>query len=128
MYVSPGNLVEGELIERGRARQVYQTIVNSRRDPAILEQIGDNLFKMRVFPIPARGVKRILLDYTVPLEADGAGSAFRLPLFFRSGADPGFPAQRRDPRGGAARRSRVPHASRDQVQAKRRRLGRLRAD
>jgi len=81
MYVSPGNLVEGELIERSRAARVYQTIVDRQRDPAILEQIGDNLFKMRVFPIPARNVKRILLDYTVPLEADGEGNAFRLPLF-----------------------------------------------
>jgi hypothetical protein len=66
MYVTPESLIEGELIERKRADEVYTTIVRSKRDPAILEQIGNNLFRMRVFPIFARDTKRILLDYTVP--------------------------------------------------------------
>jgi hypothetical protein len=69
MYVTNTDLIEGELIDRERAREVYGRIVSRRRDPAILEQIGDNLFQMRVFPIFARDVKRILLDFTVPLEA-----------------------------------------------------------
>ena len=55
MYVAPEQLVEGELIPRERAAEVYQTIVSRQRDPAILEQIGDNLFKMRVFPIFPKG-------------------------------------------------------------------------
>ena len=68
MYVTRQELIEGELIERQRAANIYQTIVNQRRDPAILEQIGENLFKMRVFPIFPRDTKRILLDFTLPLE------------------------------------------------------------
>ncbi|MHB9050216.1 MAG: VIT domain-containing protein, partial [Pirellulales bacterium] len=80
MYVSPGQLVEGELIERQRASQVYQSIVHARRDPAILEQIGDNLFKMRVFPIFPRDTKRILLDFTLPLAEDHGAYRFQLPL------------------------------------------------
>ena len=81
MYVAPGQLVEGEVIERQRAAGVYQSIVSRQRDPAILEQIGDNLFKMRMFPIFPKDVKRILLDYTVPLESVGGACSFRLPLF-----------------------------------------------
>lgn len=80
MYVTPASLIEGELIERKRADQVYTSIVRTRRDPAILEQIGDNLFRMRVFPIFARDTKRILLDYTVPLVADQGEYRFQLPL------------------------------------------------
>ena len=80
MYVTPDSLIEGELIERKRADEVYTTIVRSKRDPAILEQIGDNLFRMRVFPIFARDTKRILLDYTVPLVADRGQYRFQLPL------------------------------------------------
>ncbi len=49
MYVTPTELVEGEVVERRQAANIYQSIVNRRRDPAILEQIGDNLFRMRVF-------------------------------------------------------------------------------
>jgi Ca-activated chloride channel homolog len=81
MYVTPQQLVEGELIERQQATNVYDSIVSWRRDPGILEQIGDNLFKMRVFPVPPRDSKRILLDYTIPLEGGGGQYQFRLPLF-----------------------------------------------
>ena len=81
MYVTPDKLVEGELIERERAVNVYESIVNRRRDPALLEQIGDNLFRMRVFPIPAQDVKRILLDYTIPLEPERDEYQFQLPLW-----------------------------------------------
>lgn len=80
MYVTPTELIEGELIERQQAAGIYQSIVNRRRDPAILEQIGDNLFRMRVFPVPAQDTKRILLDYTIPLDIDHNECRFRLPL------------------------------------------------
>ena len=80
MYVTPDELVEGELIERQRARNIYQSIVDRRRDPAILEQIGDNLFRMRVFPIFAKDTKRILLDYTIPLKPHRGEYRFHLPL------------------------------------------------
>ncbi len=80
MFVTPEQLIEGELIDRKRADEVYTTIVRSKRDPAILEQIGENLFRMRVFPIFARDTKRILLDYTVPLVAERGRYQFELPL------------------------------------------------
>ena len=80
MYVTPDKLVEGELVERDRARRIYQTIVDRRRDPAILEQIGDNLFRMRVFPIFGKDTKRVLLDYTLPLKSQDGEYRFQLPL------------------------------------------------
>ena len=80
MYVTPTELIEGELIDRRKANQVYTAIVNRRRDPAILEKIGDTLFKMRVFPIFAKDIKRILLDYTVPLEGQSGQYHMQLPL------------------------------------------------
>ena len=80
MFVTHDSLIEGELIERKRADEIYTSIVRTKRDPAILEQIGDNLFRMRVFPIPGQDTKRILLDYTVPLVADRGQYRFDLPL------------------------------------------------
>lgn len=79
-HVNPQRLIEGELIERGRANQIYTSIVTRRRDPAILEQIGDNLFRMRVFPVFGRDIKRVLLDYTLPLVPDDSQYRFSLPL------------------------------------------------
>ncbi|MDB5335821.1 MAG: von Willebrand factor type protein [Planctomycetaceae bacterium] len=80
MFVTKDQLIEGEVIERRRADEVYTTIVRSQRDPAILEQIGDNLFKMRVFPIFPHDVKRILLDFTLPLDGRGDQYQMQLPL------------------------------------------------
>ncbi len=80
MYVNPTNLIEGELIARKRAATIYDRIVSGQRDPAILEQLGDNLFRMRVFPILANDVKRILLDFTLPIEALDGRCRFELPL------------------------------------------------
>jgi len=80
MFVTPEQLIEGELIDRREADRIYTSIVRRKRDPAILEQIGDNLFRMRVFPIFARDTKRILLDFTVPLAGDGGEHRFELPL------------------------------------------------
>ena len=59
-----GALVEGELIERVRAREVYEGIVRKMQDPALLEWMPGNIFKARVFPIEPRSEKRILLAYT----------------------------------------------------------------
>lgn len=80
MFVTKDQLIEGEVIERQRADFVYNTIVHTRRDPAILEQIGDNLFKMRVFPIFPHDVKRILLDFTLPLDGRSGQYQMQLPL------------------------------------------------
>ncbi|SFJ41721.1 VIT domain-containing protein [Planctomicrobium piriforme] len=80
MFVTHDDLIEGELIGRQQASNIYESIVRRRKDPAILEQIGDNLFRMRVLPIFARDTKRILLDYTVPLTEDNQQFFFNLPL------------------------------------------------
>src|SRR3954470_17454172 len=47
-----GKETKGEMIEAARARQVYNDIVRRTQDPALLEYIGQNLLRMRVFPVP----------------------------------------------------------------------------
>ncbi len=39
---------------RGAAQAVYQELREVRQDPALLEQVGPNQFRLRVFPIPGR--------------------------------------------------------------------------
>ncbi len=46
-----GVRLEGLLAERKRARRVYDEIVRSRRDPALVEQIGKNTFRLSVYPV-----------------------------------------------------------------------------
>ncbi|MBW2524402.1 MAG: FecR domain-containing protein [Deltaproteobacteria bacterium] len=67
MYVE-GELVEGGIVERQRGREIYESIVYLRRDPALLEWMAGNTFRVRIFPLEARQEKRIILSYTQPLE------------------------------------------------------------
>lgn len=43
-----------DISPRGAAQAVYQELRVARQDPALLEQVGPNQFRLRVFPIPAR--------------------------------------------------------------------------
>ncbi len=59
-----GKLMEGEVVERKKATRVYTQILHTKRDPALLEQDQGNVFKARVFPIPANGTVRLVLSYS----------------------------------------------------------------
>jgi hypothetical protein len=67
-----GELVEADVVEKQRAREIYETILRERRDPGLLEWAGGNIFKARVFPIEAHSEKRIKIVYTqvLPLRAN----------------------------------------------------------
>lgn len=43
---------KGQIAPKGAANQVYQEQVNRFRDPALLEQVGPNQYRLRVYPIP----------------------------------------------------------------------------
>jgi tetratricopeptide (TPR) repeat protein len=64
-------LVEADVVEKQRAREIYETILRERRDPGLLEWSGGNIFKARVFPIPANAEKRIKISYTQVLPLKG---------------------------------------------------------
>ncbi len=41
-----------QVASRGAAQKVYKRIQQQRQDPALLEQVGPNLYRLRVFPVP----------------------------------------------------------------------------
>ncbi|MBL8842962.1 MAG: hypothetical protein JNL90_15695 [Planctomycetes bacterium] len=60
------DLVEADIVEKERARAIYEQILREKRDPGLLEWTGGNLFKARVYPIS--GEKRIKIGYTQVLK------------------------------------------------------------
>jgi Ca-activated chloride channel family protein len=79
MYIN-GERVSGELLESGKARKIYQDIVNQMKDPALLEYFDRDMFKIRVYPIPAHGEKRIQLEYSELLKSDAGLVRYYYPL------------------------------------------------
>lgn len=75
-----GHLMEGEVVERLRAHQVYDEILHEMRDPAMLDQEAGNRFSARVFPIEAGGTVRLLLAYSSLLRQVGGERSWTLPL------------------------------------------------
>lgn len=70
----------GEVRPREEARRIYEDIVRRVRDPGLLEYAGTNLFQARIFPIPARGTKKLELTYTQVLRAENGSVGYRYPL------------------------------------------------
>ncbi len=75
-----GKMVQGEIIERNKARAIYESIVRRRRDPGLLEYMGRGLFRARVFPIEAHKDLTIRISYQQVLPEDGGTIEFRYPL------------------------------------------------
>jgi tetratricopeptide (TPR) repeat protein len=75
-----GNLMEGEVVERLRANQVYEQFLHQMRDPALLEQDQGNRFSARIFPIEANAPVRIVLSYSALLPLHNGIRTYTLPL------------------------------------------------
>ncbi len=75
-----GKPVKGEVLDADKARQTYQEIVNSLRDPALLEYVGRGAVQASIFPIPPGGDRRIELEYSQVLTAEGGLVRYSYPL------------------------------------------------
>jgi Ca-activated chloride channel homolog len=72
--------IKGRILGKQEARNIYESIVRQRKDPAILEYIDRNTFRASVYPVPARGDKRIRLDYSEVVGKTGNTIRYVYPL------------------------------------------------
>ncbi|WP_223807202.1 VIT domain-containing protein [Montanilutibacter psychrotolerans] len=74
-------------VSKAKGQQVFESIARRRVDPGLLEQTAGNQFKLRVYPIPAHGERRvrISIDQALQRDADRSGWRFELPLAFARG-------------------------------------------
>jgi hypothetical protein len=89
---------EGEIVEKKRARDVYEDFLLGTVDPALLEEGAGNAFHARVYPVPAKGRKELIVGYAqvlgsatttlVPLQGLGALDALDVTVASLSGGRP----------------------------------------
>jgi len=72
--------VDGEMLDVDEAAGVYRELVRDNRDPALLEYVGREAFRCRIYPIPAEGEKRVEISYTEVLPYDGGTVKYEYPL------------------------------------------------
>lgn len=75
-----GELVEGKVLSREEARGIYEDIVRSMRDPALLEYVDRGAVQASIFPIAPGEERRIELEYTQVLTADNGLVHYSYPL------------------------------------------------
>ncbi len=75
-----GKEVKGEMVEADKARQIYTDIVKRLQDPGLLEYIGQNLLRVRVYPVPANGEQKLALRFTSVCNNDAGMVEYCYPL------------------------------------------------
>ncbi len=68
-------------VEKAKGQEVFEDVTRARIDPALLEATQGNNFKLRIYPLPANGERRVSLTISerLPTGSDGA-AMFRLAV------------------------------------------------
>lgn len=87
--------INGELrravpVDKAKGQQVFEDVTRARVDPALLEKTQGNNYKLRVYPLPAHGSRRVVLEFDEMLSRNRSGNTnkyieyttYRLPLQF----------------------------------------------
>lgn len=78
-----GQLREGVIVEKAKGQQVFESVIRQNIDPGLLEWTQGNNFKARVFPIPSKGYKRIVVAYEQELDMMDQSYMYQLPMNFK---------------------------------------------
>lgn len=79
MWINGQEMV-GEVVEKQRARQIYESYKETRKDPGLLEQTDFKTFEMRVFPIAPRADQKVRITYYQELDFDQDWATYVYPL------------------------------------------------
>src|SRR5687768_13758450 len=79
MWINGKEMV-GEVLEKKKAREIYNSYKQVRRDPGLLEQVDYKTFEMRIFPIPAGAEQRVKVTYYQELDFDHDWATYVYPL------------------------------------------------
>ncbi|HKV50552.1 MAG TPA: VIT domain-containing protein [Gemmatimonadaceae bacterium] len=76
-----GEMVSGEVLSASEARGIYEEIVRRRRDPALVEWMGQGLLHARIFPIAPGEEKRVVVRFqsVVTREGDAVRVDYKRP-------------------------------------------------
>ena len=70
-----GRLRDGVVVKKDEARIAFEAEVKAGVDPGLVEHVKGNMWKTRIYPIPAHGARTIRVDYVTPLTFAPNGDA-----------------------------------------------------
>ncbi len=75
-----GREMTGEVVEKKRAREIYNSYKAVKRDPGLLEQTDFRTFELRIFPIAAGAEQEIWLTWQQQLDFEHDTATYVYPL------------------------------------------------
>lgn len=72
--------LQARVLPKNEAKRIYDDIVRRMQDPALLQYVGHGMFEANVFPIEPKSDKKIELEYSCVLEAEGDVIEYDFPL------------------------------------------------
>jgi Ca-activated chloride channel family protein len=75
-----GQRVPYTVKKKEEAVVTYKEIVRKLSDPAILQELGNNLFKLQIFPFEPQNTRRIEIIYTQPMVYTKGSIQYTFPL------------------------------------------------
>lgn len=82
-----GVLRDAVPVPKQKAQQVFESIERRNVDPGLLEQTAGNHFRLRVYPIPARGTRQVRLVIDEALRREGDAWRLDVPVHLLDEAD-----------------------------------------
>ena len=81
-----GAMVDGVIVEKEKARVVFDEVTRQGIDPGLAEQVGGNMFRTRIYPLNPKGYRTVMVRYvstTLNIKENGVTSSYYvLPLNF----------------------------------------------
>ena len=75
-----GKMREGVVVDKALGRKAFEDIVRRGIDPGLLEKTEGNNFKARVYPMPAKGTRRVLIAFEQELHERDLQDYYFLPI------------------------------------------------
>ncbi|MCZ4243233.1 VIT domain-containing protein [Pedobacter punctiformis] len=76
-----GKMREAVPVEKAKATEVFESIERRRVDPGLLEKVEGNNFRTRIYPLPAKGSRTIIVGYEEELNFNHTNALqYHLPL------------------------------------------------
>jgi hypothetical protein len=72
-------IIRAEIMDKWTASQIYEDVVNRRRDPSILFKHSDIQYELRIYPLNPEKSRKVKLTYLVPAQWSGSEAFVPLP-------------------------------------------------
>jgi tetratricopeptide (TPR) repeat protein len=79
-----GKLREGVVVEKAKARVAFENTIRRQIDPGLVEKTKGNNFRTRIYPLPAKGSRHIVIAIEQPLAQFNRSLLYQLPLYSTS--------------------------------------------